>query len=75
MSLELLLGKLYNFIITASKIQVLRLGLIKKGGSAMTYRDGDPNFEEVIYRMTIRLKNGRVIRRTNGRPFRIVIRK
>jgi len=24
--------------------------------------------------MTIRLKNGRVIRRPNGRPFRIVIR-
>ena len=27
----------------------------------------------VIYRMTIR-KNGKVIRRKNGRPFRIVIR-
>ncbi len=32
-------------------------------------------FEEVIYRMTIRLKNGRVIRRPDGRPFRIVLRK
>jgi len=30
--------------------------------------------EYVIYRMTIRLKNGKVIRRANGRPFRIVIR-
>lgn len=28
----------------------------------------------VIYTMTIRLKSGRVIRRPNGRPFRIVIR-
>lgn len=27
----------------------------------------------VIYTMTIR-KNGRVIRRSNGRPFRIVVR-
>lgn len=31
--------------------------------------------EEVIYRMTIRLKNGRVIRRPDGRPFRIVLRQ
>lgn len=31
--------------------------------------------DEVIYRMTIRLKNGRVIRRPDGRPFRIVLRK
>lgn len=30
---------------------------------------------DVIYTMTIRLKNGRVIRRPNGRPFRIVIRR
>jgi hypothetical protein len=30
---------------------------------------------EVIYRMTIRLKSGKVIRRPNGRPFSIVIRK
>lgn len=29
---------------------------------------------EVIYRMTIRTRNGKVIRRTNGQPFRIVIR-
>ena len=29
---------------------------------------------EVIYTMTIRLKSGKVIRRPNGRPFRIVIR-
>lgn len=31
--------------------------------------------DEVIYRMTIRLKDGRVIRRPDGRPFRIVLRK
>lgn len=31
--------------------------------------------EQVIYRMSIRLKDGRVIRRPNGRPFRIVVRK
>ncbi|MFY2843640.1 hypothetical protein ACOTJF_18285 [Achromobacter ruhlandii] len=30
--------------------------------------------EEVIYRMTITVK-GRVIRRSDGRPFRIVLRK
>jgi len=30
---------------------------------------------EVIYRMTIRLKSGKVIRRPNGRPFRIVVRR
>lgn len=30
---------------------------------------------EVIYTMTIRLKNGKVIRRANGRPFRIVVRR
>ena len=30
---------------------------------------------EVIYRMTIRTKSGKVIRRANGQPFRIVIRK
>jgi len=30
---------------------------------------------EVIYTMTIRLKSGRVIRRPNGRPFRIVVRR
>ena len=28
----------------------------------------------VIYTMTITLKNGRVIRRANGKPFRIVVR-
>lgn len=28
----------------------------------------------VIYTMTIRTKSGKVIRRPNGRPFRIVIR-
>lgn len=28
---------------------------------------------EVIYTMTIRLKSGKVIRRANGRPFRIVV--
>ncbi|CAM5292621.1 hypothetical protein AFAE65S_00469 [Alcaligenes phenolicus] len=31
--------------------------------------------EEVIYRKTIRLKNGRIIRRANGGVFRIVLRK
>ncbi len=31
--------------------------------------------DEVIYRMTIRLKDGRVIRRPDGRPFRIVLRQ
>lgn len=30
---------------------------------------------EVIYTMTIRLKSGKVIRRPNGRPFRIVVRR
>lgn len=30
---------------------------------------------EVIYRMTIRTKSGKVIRRANGQPFRIVIRR
>lgn len=29
----------------------------------------------VIYTMTIRLKSGKVIRRANGRPFRIVVRQ
>ena len=29
---------------------------------------------EVIYRMTITTKSGKVIRRANGKPFRIVIR-
>lgn len=31
--------------------------------------------EQVIYTMTIRLKSGKVIRRSNGRPFRIVLRQ
>jgi hypothetical protein len=30
---------------------------------------------EVIYTMTIRTKAGKVIRRPNGRPFRIVVRR
>ena len=30
---------------------------------------------EVIYRMTITTKSGKVIRRANGQPFRIVIRR
>ena len=30
---------------------------------------------EVIYTMTIRLRNGKVIRRPNGKPFRIVVRR
>jgi uncharacterized protein YjhX (UPF0386 family) len=29
---------------------------------------------EVIFTMTIRLKSGKVIRRANGKPFRIVVR-
>ncbi|WP_219094506.1 hypothetical protein [Pseudomonas sp. UMAB-40] len=29
---------------------------------------------QVIYRMTIRTKSGKVIRRANGQPFRIVLR-
>lgn len=28
----------------------------------------------VVYCMTIRLKSGKVIRRANGKPFRIVVR-
>ncbi|MBC3300197.1 hypothetical protein H0Z09_03590 [Pseudomonas sp. SWRI18] len=37
---------------------------------------GQPDDEcEVIYRMTIRTKSGKVIRRANGQPFRIVIRR
>jgi len=35
---------------------------------------GSPEEGTVIYTMTIRLKSGKVIRRPNGRPFRIVIR-
>ena len=36
---------------------------------------GAPEEEgQVIFTMTIRLKNGKVIRRPNGRPFRIVVR-
>ena len=31
--------------------------------------------EEVIYTMTIRTKSGKVIRRPNGRPFRIVVHR
>lgn len=38
-------------------------------------RSQDDAEGEVIYRMTIRLKNGKVIRRANGRPFRIVVRR
>lgn len=34
----------------------------------------EPSDGTVIYTMTIRLKNGRVIRRPCGRPFRIVVR-
>ncbi len=35
---------------------------------------GPPTEEgTVIYTMTIRLKNGKVVRRPNGRPFRIVL--
>lgn len=37
---------------------------------------GRPSEEgAVIYTMTIRLKNGKVVRRANGRPFRIVLTK
>jgi len=37
----------------------------------------DPPGEEgqVIYTMTVRLKSGKVIRRSNGRPFRFVVRR
>ncbi len=31
--------------------------------------------EQIIYTMTIRLRSGKVIRRPNGRPFRIVVRR
>lgn len=34
----------------------------------------EPSDGTVVYTMTIRLKNGRVIRRPCGRPFRIVVR-
>jgi hypothetical protein len=30
---------------------------------------------EFIYSMTIRLKNGRVIRRANGKPFRFLAKR
>lgn len=30
---------------------------------------------DVIYRMTITTKSGKVIRRANGQPFRIVLRR
>lgn len=37
---------------------------------------GHPDEEgEVIYRMTIRTRSGKVIRRANGQPFRIVLRR
>ena len=36
--------------------------------------DGPTEGGEVVYTMTIRLKSGKVIRRPNGRPFRIVVR-
>lgn len=29
---------------------------------------------QVIFRMTVRTKSGKVIRRANGQPFRIVVR-
>lgn len=31
--------------------------------------------EQVIFRMTVRTRSGKVIRRANGQPFRIVIRR
>jgi len=43
-------------------------------GFTHTASPGDDS-GEVIYTMTIRLKNGRVIRRPNGRPFRIVVKR
>lgn len=53
-------------------------GLIFSKEKVMTKQKdlfGDPVEEgTVIYTMTIRLKSGKVIRRPNGRPFRIVIR-
>lgn len=38
------------------------------------FSEKDDEEGTVIYRMTIRLKSGKVIRRSNGRPFRIVIK-
>jgi hypothetical protein len=35
---------------------------------------GKEQEETVIYRMTITLKNGKKIRRANGKPFKIVIK-
>lgn len=40
----------------------------------LTLFDTPEEAGQVIYTMTIRLKSGKVIRRPNGRPFRIVIR-
>lgn len=48
--------------------------LILKRRDCMVFHTNPPE-EEVIFRMTIRLRNGRVIRRANGRPFKIAIRK
>lgn len=48
-----------------------------EGGHAMSQLEmfEKPDGEgEVIYRMTITTKSGKVIRRANGQPFRIVIR-
>lgn len=43
--------------------------------SQMELFDSPDSGEEVIYRMTIRTKSGKVIRRANGKPFRIVVRR
>lgn len=39
----------------------------------MSTKDGDEG--EFIYRMSITLRDGRRIRRKNGRPFRIRVRR
>jgi hypothetical protein len=40
----------------------------------MSTSNGSESSEIVIFRMTIR-RNGKVIRRPDGRPFKIVLRK
>lgn len=59
----------------AGKIQVLRSGLSSEKDVAMLQKNCIPDVEEVFYSMTITLRNGHVIRRANGRPFRIVKRR
>ena len=42
---------------------------------SMSKTDNSNDEGTVIFRMTITLKNGKVIRRANGKPFKIVIKK